>query len=214
MRLIDLTGKVFSRLTVIERAENTRKGESVWRCVCTCGKECIVRGDHLRSGAIRSCGCLRNNKFGVKNLDSHSPMVHTYMNMIYRCHSPNNINFHRYGGRGIRVCKEWFDFKNFEKWMKDHHWRVGMEIDRIGNDKGYTPENCRIVSRKANMRNTSCNHKVKFRGKMRCLAEIAELSNLSYDTVYARMRYGWQSERLGDPLRFIRKKPLKPLTES
>ena len=111
-----------------------------------------------------------------------------------------------YGARGISVCKEWHNFPVFEKWAKESGWRLGLEIDRINNDKGYSPSNCRVVDRKNNMRNTSVNHKVMFKGEMRCLAEIAEMSGLRYDTVHSRMRYGWPPERLGDPVRYVRNK--------
>lgn len=202
---IEMNGLKFHRLLVLGEAGKASNGKSMWRCQCECGKEVIVRGDHLRGGRIKSCGCLGANAYGVTNLDSNSPLVATYMNMIYRCEDKNHRAYHRYGARGIAVCKEWHDFPVFEKWANENGWHLGLEIDRIDNDKGYCPENCRIVTRKENVRNTSTNHKVMFKGKMRCLAEIAEMSGLSYDTVHARMRYGWDSERLGDPLKYTRK---------
>ena len=202
---IEMIGKRFDRLLVIEQTKSSKFGRATWICLCDCGNKTTVRGDHLRNGRIRSCGCLGRNAYGVTNLDSNSPLVATYMNMIYRCEDKNHRAYHRYGARGITVCKEWHDFPVFEKWANENGWHLGLEIDRIDNDKGYCPKNCRIVTRKENVRNTSANHKVMFKGKMRCLAEIAEMSGLSYDTVHARMRYGWDSERLGDPLKYTRK---------
>ena len=203
---IEMIGRKFHRLTVLKEAERARNGKVMWLCSCECGNKVVVRGDHLRGGRIKSCGCWSSNAYGVSNLDSNSPLVPTYMNMIYRCEDPKHIAYYRYGARGISVCKEWHDFKNFEKWAEENNWKPGLEVDRIDNDKGYSPTNCRVVSRKLNMRNTSVNHLVMFEGKKRCLAEIAEISGLPYNTVYARVRYGWDSENLGDPLRFTRQR--------
>jgi hypothetical protein len=62
VRLVDLLGQSFGRLTVTNRAESTSKGLAQWKCKCECGNETVVRGSHLRNGNTRSCGCLRDDK--------------------------------------------------------------------------------------------------------------------------------------------------------
>lgn len=83
-KLIDLTGKQFGRLSVIKRSANGKNGQAYWQCVCACGNTTIVRGTHLTSGKVSSCGCysqelrVRHGKYGT-------PEYRTYYNMIKRC---------------------------------------------------------------------------------------------------------------------------------
>ena len=79
--------------------------------------------------------------------------------MWSRCYNPNRKDYSRYGGRGITICDEWEDYKTFEKWMLDNGWKPGMSVDRIDNDKGYYPSNCRVVPK---AKNTRHNHSSKW----------------------------------------------------
>lgn len=75
--------------------------------------------------------------------------------MLSRCYRPNHHNFKYYGGRGIKVCQEWIDSpQSFIDWAFTNGWEPGLEIDRINNDKGYSPDNCRFVSHWENVRNS------------------------------------------------------------
>ena len=196
----EMIGLKFNRLLVVDEAGRSKNRKKMWRCVCDCGNETTVRGDHLRRGCIRSCGCEKTNAYGVSALDSKSPLVSTFMNMIYRCEDPKHKAYYRYGKRGISVCKEWHDFRVFEKWAIAHGWHRGLELDRIDNNGNYTPTNCRIATRAENMRNTSVCVRTLYKGKELCLAEIADLSGVKYATVYARYQYGWRGESLGLPV--------------
>lgn len=202
---IEMVGLSFGKLTVISKSHNAKNGKAMWNCICECGNQTVVRGDHLRCSKITSCGCAGVNAYGIVNLDSHSPMVSTYMNMIYRCEDPNNVSFKHYGGRGLTVCTEWHDFKNFEKWMLDNNWHKGLEIDRIDNNKGYAPDNCRVVDRKTNLRNKRDNTSVLFQGKYMTIADIAETCGLKYDTVYCRYYRGIRGDALGLPPKFVKR---------
>lgn len=67
---IEMIGRKFHRLTVLKEAERARNGKAMWFCSCECGNKVVVRGDHLRGGRIKSCGCSGSNAYGVSNLNS------------------------------------------------------------------------------------------------------------------------------------------------
>ena len=83
-----------------------------------------------------------------------------YYNMMKRCYDENNKDYRNYGQRGITVCEEWRESKQrFMRWCVDNGFESGLEIDRIDNDKGYGPTNCRFVTRKENINNRRCSVK-------------------------------------------------------
>ena len=139
----DLTGKRFGKLTVIAYAGKSKKREYLWHCKCDCGKETISRGYHLMSGHCKSCGCTRGRTHKTHGLSNHQ-LYHTWSSMKQRCTNPKVPEFNAYGGRGIKVCDEWtHDFKAFYDWAMANGYDPKLSIDRIDNDKGYSPDNCR-----------------------------------------------------------------------
>ncbi len=147
-KMINLVGQKFERLVVIKRVENNKWGSSRWLCLCDCDNETIIQGGDLRSGAAKSCGCLRKEKL-MKRLTKHghrttSKTTATYVSwraMNQRCTDPNGRQWKDYGGRGITVCEEWGKFTNF---LEDMGERPNdKSIERINNNKGYCKSNCR-----------------------------------------------------------------------
>lgn len=159
-RLIDLTGKRFGKLVVIERAGNDKYHKPLWKCKCDCGNETIVSGAVLRRGDTTSCGCMQ----GIRKDLAYKPLImrrthanrlfNTWSGMIYRCENPHASHYSIYGGRGISVCEEWRNsYEAFAKWSLSHGYSDDKEIDRINNDGNYCPENCRWIPHKSNSRN-------------------------------------------------------------
>lgn len=87
-----------------------------------------------------------------------------WVNMKTRCYNKNSVKYKTYGERGITVCDEWLDFKNFHEWAITHGYEDGLTIDRIDNDKGYCPENCRWVTRLQQAKNKRNNHMITYNG--------------------------------------------------
>lgn len=145
----DEIGKKYGRLTIVDfiNPEEHSSSELKARCLCECGKESIVRLSNLRCGAVRSCGCMLGDNNRKHDLTrEHSKLVYVWEQIIRRCTNPNFSRYNDYGGRGITVCEEWFDIKNFAEWAFSQGYREGVDtIDRIDNDKGYSPDNCRIA---------------------------------------------------------------------
>lgn len=159
--LLDITGQTFSRLTVIKRAEDYKNGSARWLCRCSCGKDVVVIGQKLRNGRTRSCGCLSldlKRKRSTIHGDSGTRLFRIWSGMLNRCLNEHNSGWKNYGGRGIGVCKEWSNsFVEFKSWSVSNGYKDELTIDRIDNDLGYAPWNCRWVSAKAQGRNKRTN---------------------------------------------------------
>jgi hypothetical protein len=160
-KLIDITGKRFGRLIVVDLAEHTgRNGRSLWLCRCDCGEQIVAHPENLRSGNTKSCGCLHreiDRAFHLRHGDAdrrNGRVATEYMSwaaMLARCNNPNNPAYYRYGGRGIRVCKRWQRYENF---LADMGRRPqGLSLDRINNDGDYKPSNCQWATRKQQANN-------------------------------------------------------------
>jgi hypothetical protein len=153
----DLTGQIFSRLTVISEAGWTSYGRIKWLCRCECGNEIVTAGGLLTGGKTKSCGCYRK-EFGQevglrKNHGMHgTPTWRSWRAMVKRCTCPTASDFDRYGGRGITVCFRWLNFNLF---LKDMGPRPeGTSIDRFPDPNGnYAPGNCRWATPKEQIAN-------------------------------------------------------------
>lgn len=124
-----------------------------------------------------------------------------YRSMINRCYNPNHTHYHNYGGRGITVCNEWKnDYQKFCDWANSSGYKEGLTLDRIDNNKGYSPENCRWATRKEQGRNQRTNVKITINGKTKLMCEWAEISGISEGNISKRIKRGWGDEDLLKPL--------------
>lgn len=186
MTMIDLIGRVFGKLTVIER-RGTRNRSPLWYCRCACGGEKTVPGMVLRAGRSNSCGCLQrqpgqNRRHGMSKSTEHN----IWTGMRERCKNPNSKFYSYYGGRGIKRCERWNVFENFYSDMGRRPSRKHT-IDRIDNDGDYSPENCRWALPTVQHGNTRKNVYFVIRGEKAHLSEWARRFHIDPDLVSQRI---------------------------
>lgn len=211
-KFIDRTGMRYGRLTVVKRAENKKIGNNtrtMWECKCDCGNTVIVRSDSLNDGTTRSCGCLQRD--WIKQLGQHvdeckltrggesrGRLFNIWYLMKYRCQNPKSKAFNNYGGRGITVCDEWSDNENgynaFKDWALNNGYFESACIDRIDNDAGYSPKNCRWVDDYIQANNKRNNRVYTIGEKTHTVADWCKIYNIDKRVVYSRLYRKWNIE--------------------
>lgn len=111
---------------------------------CSCGEFKRIRDYHVKSGRVKSCGDCRVSVYQTR-------LYKIWSAMKQRCINQNHNMFNRYGGRGITVCGEWMEsFSTFKNWAITNSYNDDLTIDRINNDKGYSPDNCQWLTSEEN----------------------------------------------------------------
>lgn len=154
--------EVFNYLTVIGSAwiPNGKGRLRGWVCRCVCGEEGTYPPSKIRRGLIKSCGCksgalISASRRGVQSYTKHlqcfTPTYNSWAGMKARCSYKKHVSYKNYGGRGIKVCPRWQDFRCF---LEDMGQRPeGMSLDRIDPNGDYTPTNCRWATAKQQREN-------------------------------------------------------------
>lgn len=199
-KMIDRTGHRYGRLLVLERAESQRTSGghlmTRWRCQCDCGSTVDVLAGSLAQGRTMSCGCLVQESRRLCHLRhgmSKTKAYNVWSAIKQRCCNPNYKHFANYGGRGISLAPEWHDFAVFLRDMgerpSDKH-----SIERIDNDRGYEPGNCRWATRAEQARNTRRNVIVNHNGERLVAMDLATKLGISRKSVVKRVKAGWSDE--------------------
>lgn len=190
MKLQSLVGMKFGRLTVVG-IDRTLNGKLRYECLCDCGNKTIVFPANLKRGNTTSCGCAKTEhivKLNKKHGEKHTKLYGVWCGIRARCNNPNNKEYQRYGGRGIKCCEEWSDFVFFREWAYANGYSDGLTIDRIDNEKGYCPENCKWSNYYEQANNTSTNVFVEYNGETHTMSEWAKLLNLNYKRLHRAFR--------------------------
>lgn len=141
---VNLVGQQFNNLTVLQELNRRVNGKVVWKCSCKCGNNVEVTTGNLKSGQVKSCGCIR-----VKHGMHKTKLYQVWAAMKWRCSSPISKDYH---SRGICVSQDWLSFENFLGDM-GRTYEEGLSLDRIDNNGDYCKENCRWATNSIQTRN-------------------------------------------------------------
>ena len=207
-RIIDITGERYHRLVVLGLSDKKTKDKTNWVCECECGKKTIVRKDNLTNGITTSCGCYKREqlsrqvyKQNTTHGESHTRLYSIWASMKKRCNNPNDIGYSLYGGRGIKVCHEWADsYVAFADWARSNGYQDNLSIDRIDNDKGYEPSNCRWATDQEQAENTRHAVMIEYNGKTHTISEWSRIADIPRSTFSERYHRGDRGDRLFRPV--------------
>ncbi len=188
----DLTGNKYGRLTVVGLSDKKSGRKSFWVCKCDCGNEKLVRSDSLKSGDVKSCGCLKKEQDDI-NLDrtahNHSKTnLHSkWLGIKARCYNPKEKAYKYYGARGITMCDEWKnDFVTFENWALNNGYTPDLTIERINVNDIYKPENCKWIPFKEQANNRRTTIWIEWQGQKKSLTQWADELGINRGTLNSR----------------------------
>lgn len=211
-RLVIEPGHRFTRLTIVREVEPVVRGGISQRrflCRCDCGTEKDIEMGDLtrRRHPTKSCGCY---KIDLHTTHGHSvgqrqgkttPEYRVWAQMIGRCTNPKHISYSNYGRRGIKVCPRWFRFENFIKDMGPRPSGVGSKgrarywLERVDNERGYGPSNCRWATVSDQRRNDRRNVHLTYNGRTMVQQDWAKELGIDSSVMIGRLRRGWSLER-------------------
>lgn len=185
-------GDRFGRLKVVHEDGNK------WICQCDCGNSKKVARNSLITGRTKSCGCLQKekaaeaqNKHGMYN----TRIYRIWSSMKTRCTNDNYSESKHYKDRGISLCKDWESFERFYLWATKSGYEEGLTIDRIDNNKGYSPDNCRWSTPTEQAFNRRSNLIVEYKGERKPLKQFSYELGFNYHMVWKRIKSGWDIAR-------------------
>ena len=193
----DITGTRFGRLVATEFTGRTSTKKAKWLCRCDCGGFCVARTDRLTAGKVQSCGCLKIfvcHRTHGEGGSRRSAEYQSWCGMLERSRNPTHHKYRDYGGRGITVCDRWLSYENF---LADMGRRPTPKhsIDRIDNNGGYSPENCRWATLDIQSRNRRNNRLLTYAGETLCVADWERRAGLPTNVLLGRLNMGWPIER-------------------
>ena len=166
--------------------------EKVIMCKCElCGSLKTIRANNLSK--TKSCGCAKNKFIGKANRthgESKTRLYRIWSLMKDRCTNKNAEHYNLYGGRGITVCNEWLHYEPFKQWALKSGYKKHLSIDRINNDKGYAPDNCRWVTKIEQANNKRNNIRITHNEETLTLGEWAARLHMEPRNIWWRIHTG------------------------
>lgn len=199
---VDLIGKKFNRLTVVERVGVNVGGSVLWLCKCDCGRTFIDTSSHITSGHTKSCGCFRRERskqLFTKHGKKDTRLYNIWCSMKQRCYDENCNTYKNYGGRGIKICDGWKnDFMKFYNWSIDNGYNNTLSIDRIDVNGNYEPSNCRWSTREEQNDNRRTTRYITYNGVTKTIKQWSDYLSISHNTLYSRLYRGWDTRKIID----------------
>ncbi len=199
-RFVDISGQVFGRLTVLGYAGSDVRGKARWWVECACGNTSQTKGESLRSGETKSCGCYNIELREARKFThgkSGTPEHRIWEGMKWRCLNPNNPAYSDYGGRGIVICARWLDGEDskhgFVCFLEDMGKRPSSRhsIERRDVNGNYEPNNCYWGTDEEQANNKRNSIFLTFRGKTQTLQQWCKELNIPRMRAYFRIKRGW-----------------------
>ena len=194
----DMLGKRFGHLTVtgLANKNNTYPLRRNWMLLCDCGKDVTANTNILTKGQKSTCGTcdlhsqlLAHNKTHGK---SKTKLFRVWYGILERCYNNRIMSYKNYGARGISVCKEWRDsYQSFHSWAMVSGYREGLSIDRIDNNGGYEPGNCRWCSKKEQAQNRRSNVFINYMGDSKTISQWESILGFGREIIRSRLLRGW-----------------------
>lgn len=181
---LNMVGQKINNLLVLSLEPKDPKKPQTILCRCDCGREKIIRANAVKYQISKTCGKCSYPRF-VKHGMYNTKLYHAWYAILERCNNPKDQAYKNYGGRGIRVCERWLEFKNFFADMGERP--KGKSIDRIDNDGPYSPENCRWATREEQRNNTRSNRFYTYKGEKLSLRQWARRYKIDHRTLAYRL---------------------------
>jgi hypothetical protein len=177
-------------LVIIEEVNRSKSRDRQYLVACDCGERKVMSWSNLsrETKGPKSCGCLKT-KHGKWKTRAYT----SWSGMMKRCYSESTKHYSRYGGRGITVCERWHTFENFIADMGEPN--DGFSIERIDNNAGYSPENCKWATTAEQARNRRSTVIIEHDGLRMCLQDWADHVGLPVARVRARIKIGWTHDQ-------------------
>lgn len=195
--------KKYHRLTIIEVSHLRKNRQKIYKTICDCGNIRFNLLKDIKTGKVKSCGCLRKQilkngreknkkQFKPTHGKSGSKIYSIWKAMIDRCEKKQSCNYKNYGARGIKVCDRW---KKFENFYLDVGEANGKQLDRIDNNGNYEPSNVRWSTKKEQANNRRTNKLITFKGQTKTLKQWCDLLEINENKIRTRIKRGWTTER-------------------
>lgn len=199
MKIDENIGQTYNMLTIIKKDISKGTKNKYYFCNCSCGNTKSIRFNHLKNGAIKSCGCSTsemikegNTKHGMYN----TPFYRVWDGIKTRCNNENDPEYHNYGGRGISYDPKWEDFIGFYEDMYEEYLE-GLSIERIDVNGNYDNKNCTWITMFEQQQNKRNTFYVKYQGKDYVFTNLLRELDLYEDRllIYKRLKRGWNIEK-------------------
>lgn len=194
----NIIGKKFGFLTV-KKFVGYKNKRPFYLVFCDCGVEKEVCYWELIRGDTTSCGCFQKKQLRERSKthgDSNTRLYKIWLGIKKRCLNKKSSRYSYYGGRGITICNDWLDYKNFKTWAEKNGYSENLSIDRIDCNGSYCPENCRWATCRQQANNRRTNHILEYKGKKHSMTDWCKFLGLNYNKIRSRINsYHWTVEK-------------------